>query len=303
MFAQLQALFAQLALSKATFGAPNRFWAAFKDYDGTPIDIREHQDAYEFFTRLQVGWFERLQVQSWKSEVCWRHRLSRHARSCVGTAAGQSLSVSLASKLHHKRRSGGRLQKLLQPNACSTVKKHSDLHCCTACWVAAAGFCRPAPHKHQPGACHKGRHGRYLCTASHLQVRGSIHQPPAVSSIPALRYQPTVTSAATVLHCQPRRGAPVALLCKLFWARTGSQGRPWIACACVRCQPPVPPGLITVLTSILLGPHASSLSRVSGSSVWCAGAMTSPVSATRTSIRSVLRSRAWARCRRAWTTM
>lgn len=55
MFAQLQGLFAHLALSKSTFAAPFRFWAAFKDYDGTPIDVREHQDAYEFFTRLQVG--------------------------------------------------------------------------------------------------------------------------------------------------------------------------------------------------------------------------------------------------------
>lgn len=54
VFAQLQGLFAQLALSKCTFAQPVRFWAAFKDYDGTPIDVREHQDAYEFFTRLQV---------------------------------------------------------------------------------------------------------------------------------------------------------------------------------------------------------------------------------------------------------
>jgi ubiquitin carboxyl-terminal hydrolase 9/24 len=54
VFAQLQGLFAQLAISKATFAGPARFWAAFKDYDGTPIDVREHQDAYEFFTRLQV---------------------------------------------------------------------------------------------------------------------------------------------------------------------------------------------------------------------------------------------------------
>ena len=54
VFAQLQGLFAQLALSKSTFAQPLRFWQAFKDYDGSPIDVREHQDAYEFFTRLQV---------------------------------------------------------------------------------------------------------------------------------------------------------------------------------------------------------------------------------------------------------
>lgn len=55
VFAQLQAMFALLALGKATFVSPSKFWHAFKDYDGSPIDIREHQDAYEFFTRLQVG--------------------------------------------------------------------------------------------------------------------------------------------------------------------------------------------------------------------------------------------------------
>lgn len=54
VFAQLQALFAQLALSKSTFAHPRSFWQAFKDYDGTPTDVQEHQDAYEFFTRLQV---------------------------------------------------------------------------------------------------------------------------------------------------------------------------------------------------------------------------------------------------------
>ena len=27
---------------------------SFKDYDGEPTNVREHQDAYEFFTRLQV---------------------------------------------------------------------------------------------------------------------------------------------------------------------------------------------------------------------------------------------------------
>jgi ubiquitin carboxyl-terminal hydrolase 9/24 len=62
VFAQLQGLFAQLALSKATFASPNAFWAAFKDYDGTPIDVREHQDAYEFFTRLQVSRHESVNV-------------------------------------------------------------------------------------------------------------------------------------------------------------------------------------------------------------------------------------------------
>lgn len=48
-------MFAQLALGRSTFYAPRGFWGAFKDYDGSPIDVKEHQDAYEFFTRLQVA--------------------------------------------------------------------------------------------------------------------------------------------------------------------------------------------------------------------------------------------------------
>jgi hypothetical protein len=51
----LQNMFAMMALGKSTFFIPRDFWSAFKDYDGSPIDVKEHQDAYEFFTRLQVG--------------------------------------------------------------------------------------------------------------------------------------------------------------------------------------------------------------------------------------------------------
>jgi hypothetical protein len=47
-------LFAQLALTISEYVVPVGFWRAYKDYDGQPIDLREHQDAYEFFTRLQV---------------------------------------------------------------------------------------------------------------------------------------------------------------------------------------------------------------------------------------------------------
>eukprot|EP00889_Picochlorum_renovo_P001178 jgi/Picre1/28208/NNA_003614.t1 len=32
---------------------PSIFWKVFKDYDGNPVNVQEHQDAYEFFTRLQ----------------------------------------------------------------------------------------------------------------------------------------------------------------------------------------------------------------------------------------------------------
>jgi hypothetical protein len=49
----LQTTFCHLALSRTSWFSPKGFWHAFKDYDGQPIDVREHQDAYEFFTRLQ----------------------------------------------------------------------------------------------------------------------------------------------------------------------------------------------------------------------------------------------------------
>ena len=51
----LQRMFGHLALSHEQWYRPLGFWRAFKDYDGEPLNVREHQDAYEFFTRLQVG--------------------------------------------------------------------------------------------------------------------------------------------------------------------------------------------------------------------------------------------------------
>eukprot|EP00983_Pelagomonas_calceolata_P062164 1147155-Pelagomonas_calceolata.AAC.5 len=50
-------MFAHLALGRAAYFNPAGFWDSFRDYDGEPINIREHQDAYEFFTRLQPGCF------------------------------------------------------------------------------------------------------------------------------------------------------------------------------------------------------------------------------------------------------
>ena len=50
----MQNTFGHLALSHRPFFVPRGFWMSFKDYDGEPTNVREHQDAYEFFTRLQV---------------------------------------------------------------------------------------------------------------------------------------------------------------------------------------------------------------------------------------------------------
>ena len=53
MLEQLRATFAALALSRLADFAPRGFWRAFKDYDGEPVNVREHQDGLEFFGRLQ----------------------------------------------------------------------------------------------------------------------------------------------------------------------------------------------------------------------------------------------------------
>ncbi|KAK9798582.1 hypothetical protein WJX73_003480 [Symbiochloris irregularis] len=53
LFYQMQATFAALALSRNQAFKPVGVWHAFKDYDGEPINVREHQDAQEFLTRLQ----------------------------------------------------------------------------------------------------------------------------------------------------------------------------------------------------------------------------------------------------------
>ncbi len=50
----MQNMFANLALTNQDHYIPRPFWNAFKDYDGQRLNLREHQDAYEFFTRLQV---------------------------------------------------------------------------------------------------------------------------------------------------------------------------------------------------------------------------------------------------------
>ena len=51
----MQNTFGHLALGHRPFFVPRGFWMSFKDYDGEPTNVREHQDAYEFFTRLQVS--------------------------------------------------------------------------------------------------------------------------------------------------------------------------------------------------------------------------------------------------------
>uniref|UniRef100_A0A0C9RVX6 TSA: Wollemia nobilis Ref_Wollemi_Transcript_10197_2281 transcribed RNA sequence n=1 Tax=Wollemia nobilis TaxID=56998 RepID=A0A0C9RVX6_9CONI len=52
VFFQIQAMFGALLGSSLDHYTPQGFWGAFRDYDGMPVNIREHQDAFEFFNRL-----------------------------------------------------------------------------------------------------------------------------------------------------------------------------------------------------------------------------------------------------------
>ena len=53
VFEALRAIFLRLFAGVDEVVDPSCFWKEFKDYDGNPVDVREHQDGYEFFTRLQ----------------------------------------------------------------------------------------------------------------------------------------------------------------------------------------------------------------------------------------------------------
>eukprot|EP00897_Mesotaenium_endlicherianum_P008194 jgi/Mesen1/7402/ME000388S06619 len=52
VFYQVQSMFGALLGSSLDHYVPEGFWLAYRDYDGMPINLREHQDAFEFFTRL-----------------------------------------------------------------------------------------------------------------------------------------------------------------------------------------------------------------------------------------------------------
>ena len=71
----MQNTFGHLALSHRPFFVPRGFWMSFKDYDGEPTNVREHQDAYEFFTRLQVS-----PIAAWPESQVHQARLNAHSR-------------------------------------------------------------------------------------------------------------------------------------------------------------------------------------------------------------------------------
>ena len=53
VFEALRSIFMRLFGGIDAVVDPSCFWREYKDYEGNPVDLREHQDGYEFFTRLQ----------------------------------------------------------------------------------------------------------------------------------------------------------------------------------------------------------------------------------------------------------
>ena len=51
IFFQLQNVFGHLSESKLQFYEPEKFWKCFRLF-GQPVNVREQQDAFEFFTQI-----------------------------------------------------------------------------------------------------------------------------------------------------------------------------------------------------------------------------------------------------------
>ncbi len=50
----MQVVYGHLAAGQEDAFNPVPFFKTYRDFDGSPINVREHQDADEFFTRIQV---------------------------------------------------------------------------------------------------------------------------------------------------------------------------------------------------------------------------------------------------------
>ena len=58
---EVQSVFGHMLESKLQFYAPENFWRTFKLW-GQPVNVREQQDAYDFFCNLTDQVDERLKV-------------------------------------------------------------------------------------------------------------------------------------------------------------------------------------------------------------------------------------------------
>ena len=61
VFYQMQSVFGHLMESRLQYYEPEKFWKVFKLW-GQPVNIREQQDAFEFFTNLTDQLDEYLKV-------------------------------------------------------------------------------------------------------------------------------------------------------------------------------------------------------------------------------------------------
>ena len=61
VFFQIQSVFGHLMDSKLQYFAPEQFWNCFKLW-GQPVNVREQQDAFEFFSNLTDQLDEFLKV-------------------------------------------------------------------------------------------------------------------------------------------------------------------------------------------------------------------------------------------------
>lgn len=91
IFHHVQTIFAHLAVGVEPAYEPSGFWLAFKDYEGRPVDIHEHQDAYEFFTRLQDAVDEYMK--------------SANASPAIHTALGGSFATVITAPEYSNLRS------------------------------------------------------------------------------------------------------------------------------------------------------------------------------------------------------
>ena len=84
VFEAVREIFMELTCGVSEAADPSCFWNVFKDYDNNPVDVREHQDAYEFFTRLQDSIDEYLHSLG--------HR--KHIQDVMGGSFNQIIEVS-----------------------------------------------------------------------------------------------------------------------------------------------------------------------------------------------------------------
>lgn len=93
-------MFGALLASSLDHYTPQGFWAAYRDIDGQPINLREHQDAFEFFNVLfdQVGGRETYMAGAEEGLMNWLTACGRLGlkASTLGLGGRVTFSASLS---------------------------------------------------------------------------------------------------------------------------------------------------------------------------------------------------------------